>query len=95
MHELAHIICGHNPSGIVLVGTSPLPLRVYDQAQEEEAAWLGGCLQLPRRALLSCVAGGMTTAEIAAQFGASERLVAWRRNQTAADVQVRRARARA
>ena len=94
MHELAHIICGHEPGGIVLIGTSHLPLRVYDQVQEEEAAWLGGCLQLPRFALLRSIAGGMSSAEIAAHFGASEALVTWRRNHTAADVQVRRARAR-
>ena len=47
MHELAHVLLGHkmeeiNPS----LG---FPLRKYDQSQEDEAEWLGGCLQLPSK----------------------------------------------
>lgn len=49
MHELAHHLCGHPSKAIDLGGG--LALRHFVQEHEEEAAWLGACLQLPRRAL--------------------------------------------
>jgi hypothetical protein len=45
MHELAHILCQHKPARIEAPGMLPWASRSYDSAQEEEAAWLGGCLQ--------------------------------------------------
>src|SRR5712692_11293594 len=70
-HEVAHVICGHEPAMIVVLPRSGLPLRGYDVQQEEEARWLGGCLQIPREALIACVAGRMAVTEIASKFGAS------------------------
>ena len=53
MHEMAHLICKHKPAELVPVGGFPFSLREYDAVQEEEANWLGACLQLPRPALLT------------------------------------------
>ncbi len=41
MHEIAHILCKHEPSYLLHSKRSYGP-------QEEEAQWLGACLQLPR-----------------------------------------------
>jgi hypothetical protein len=92
LHEVAHVICGHEPSTIGVLPSSGLPLRGYDTEQEDEARWLGGCLQVPREALIACVATGMTAAAIAVRFGASQALVEWRIRQTGCDRQVQRAR---
>ena len=49
-HEIAHIILGHEPSMMFMNSTSKMALRTYNEEQEEEANWLGGCLLLPREA---------------------------------------------
>ena len=46
MHEMAHIIRQHPPTG--MNGS----FRHYDQQQEEEAQYLGACLQITRAGLL-------------------------------------------
>jgi len=52
MHEVAHVICKHTtPKNSYLDGVN-IPLRYYNEIQENEAEWLGACLQLPRDALL-------------------------------------------
>lgn len=86
MHELAHFLCGHEPEGMAKIGA--LVLRSYNSEQEEEAAWLGACLQLPREALVRAIKRGISTAQIADYFGASEQLVRWRRAQTGVDIQL-------
>jgi hypothetical protein len=88
MHEIAHFLCGHQPSGMVSVGN--LVLRRYDAVQEEEAAWLGGCLQIPRSGLIWALGRGMGNPQIALHFGSSEDLVRWRRAQSGVDVQLKR-----
>ena len=52
MHELAHLLLGHQPSTVFFVGSGELALRGYDAAAEEEANWLAGALLLPREALV-------------------------------------------
>lgn len=78
MHEIAHIICEHkapiNNIGIVL--------REYNEEQEKEAEWLGGCLQLPREALIWASERKMNNDEIAAFFNASNDMVRFRLNKT-------------
>ncbi|PSB34178.1 ImmA/IrrE family metallo-endopeptidase [Chlorogloea sp. CCALA 695] len=76
MHELAHIILKHK-----MVGYDPktnLPQR--RQQDEDEAVYLGGCLQIPRRGLLWAVQKKMTIAQIALHFNASEEMVKFRTN---------------
>ncbi|HBE16414.1 MAG TPA: Zn peptidase [Cyanobacteria bacterium UBA11149] len=76
MHEFAHIILKHE-----MVGYDPktgLPQR--RQQDEDEAVYLGGCLQIPRRGLLWAVQKKMTIPQIALHFNASEEMVKFRIN---------------
>jgi Zn-dependent peptidase ImmA (M78 family) len=90
MHELAHVICKHEPSHMVQAGSLPFALRTYDEDQEEEAAWLGGCLQLPRPALQWAIRKGMTESAMLEHFGASQALLRYRRRVTGVDVHASR-----
>lgn len=76
MHELAHVILKHE-----MVGYDPktgMPLR--QQQDEDEAVYLGGCLQIPKRGLLWAVQKKMNIAQIALHFNASEEMVKFRIN---------------
>ena len=90
-HELAHVLLKHSPNEVVRLAGVDL-FRDFNQEQEEEAKWLGGCLQITRQGLLWAVARGMTTEEIADHFTASVPMVRYRRNVTGVDYQVRRGR---
>ena len=48
MHELAHLLLGHDPTTMYVVGEEGLALREFDQSKEQEADWLAGALLLPR-----------------------------------------------
>ena len=52
MHELAHLILGHDPTTMFFVGEGELALRGYNADTEREADWLAGTLLLPRDALV-------------------------------------------
>jgi Zn-dependent peptidase ImmA (M78 family) len=52
MHEVAHIILGHEFVSGTFTDACHFVPSTYDQDQEDEAAWLGGTLLLPRPALL-------------------------------------------
>jgi Zn-dependent peptidase ImmA (M78 family) len=94
MHELAHIILGHRPAKMFLsAGASGIPLRSHDREQEDEAAWLAGCLLLPRPALLAIGKGRMPQSEACAKFGVSHDLLNYRLNVSGVNVQLRRGRA--
>lgn len=78
MHELAHVILKHK-----MVGYDPktgLPQR--RQQDEDEAVYLGGCLQIPKRGFLWAVQKKMTIAQTALHFNASEEMVKFRMNIT-------------
>lgn len=87
MHEMAHIICKHTPSELVQVGGLPFLLREYNADHEEEASWLGACLQLPRPALCWASKRRMMVAEMVQYFQASEELIRYRRRVTGVDRQ--------
>jgi Zn-dependent peptidase ImmA (M78 family) len=80
MHELAHASCNHELcemetalSGLVI------PLRKYDHVQEAEAECLGGCLQLPQKALYHYHhILHKSSDEIAEEFTASKQMVNYR-----------------
>ena len=91
MHEAAHILRKHPPAKIVRVGG--FAMRSYDESQEEEAKWLGACLQITRDGLLWAIRQEMTTEAMAEFFGASEALVRFRRNTSGVDLQMKRYRA--
>ncbi len=94
MHEMAHIICKHEPSVLTSVGGLSFLLREYNADQEEEASWLGACLQIPRSALWWAVKRRMTIDEMVQYFQASEELIRFRRQMTGIDRQLSRLPAR-
>ncbi len=82
MHELAHILCEHKvPSEIINLGLSGF-LRHHNEEQENEANWLGACLQLPRPALLWALKKEMSEEDISTHFNASAEMVRYRINIT-------------
>jgi len=82
MHEIAHIVCEHKMEKIKLRTDFPYPLRDYNTQQEEEAKWLGGCLQIPRNALVHMLYKGLDISELSEHFGASLDMVRYRINIT-------------
>ena len=90
MHEIAHIICKHAAVNSEINGS----LRSYDKEQEEEARYMGACLQITRVGLLWALRRGMTREQIAKHFLASIDLVRYRQNVPGADKQIARERAR-
>lgn len=88
MHELAHIICEHDMEKIKLRDDFPFPLRDYNPMQEDEANWLGGCLQVPRSALLWGKRKGMDKSELSDYFGASMNMIDYRLRMTGVEKQI-------
>lgn len=78
MHELAHFLLKH-PLQELNIKTGSFTASSSD---EEEATFLGGCLQIPRRGLLWAVQGKMSCKKIAHHFLASEEMVVYRSNVT-------------
>ena len=79
-HELAHILLDHELSRMEKLGD--FTFLTCDNSQEEEAAWLAGCLLLPRALLLAEVRKGAGAKEIADKCGVSERMAQYRLNVT-------------
>ena len=79
-HELSHILLDHELSRIEKLGDATFV--TCDANQEEEAAWLAGCLLLPRALLLREVRRGSSTGEIAEKCGVSEPMAQYRINVT-------------
>lgn len=82
MHEIAHILCGHQiPEQTKNTGLSGF-LRNYNAEHEDEAEWLGSSLQLPRPALLYSLNRRMTVNDIAEHYNCSLEMVQYRINIT-------------
>lgn len=79
-HELAHILLDHELGQIAKLGD--VTFLSCDATQEEEAAWLSGCLLLPRALLLAEVRRGSSAKEIARKCGVSEGMAQHRLNVT-------------
>jgi len=92
-HEIAHIILGHEPSMMFMNSTSKMALRTYNEEQEEEANWLGGCLLLPREALIAIRRRGRSDDEACAEYGVSSAMLRFRYNVTGVETQLQRTRA--
>jgi len=88
-HELSHGLLLHEPTAAIINGC-----RLYDKAEEDEAAWLSGCLLIPRDAALLIAASHMNTAIAASEYGVSTRMITWRVNSTGAQRQVDASRSR-
>lgn len=80
MHELAHLLLGHRP---ILIQTDlPILRQSYRPEDEDQATYLGGCLQITRPGLDWAIGKGMPREEIAYHFGASAEMVQYRLNMT-------------
>ena len=88
-HELSHLILRHSPSTLMFAPDGKWTLRSYNGQQEEEAAWLSGCLLLPRPALLRIVRSEVSLNEAAQRYMVSERMLTYRRDITGVVRQVK------
>lgn len=88
-HELAHALLLHRPHPAI----DERPPH-YDEAQEEEAKWLGGVLLVTDDSCLSCCRDGLGVAEAALRLGVSKQLMQWRLNMSGAQRRITRAQAR-
>ena len=79
-HELAHTLLDHELSRIEKLGD--VAFLSCDQTQEDEAAWLSGCLLLPRELLLAEIRKGTSVTAIANKCGVSKEMAQYRLNVT-------------
>lgn len=89
-HELAHIILNHTTDRAVLSDEGLLFRGSYDAGQEEEAAWLAGCLLVPRGGLLTASRQRADHPYLAKRFGVSRDMIAWRLRVTGVSRQLKR-----
>jgi Zn-dependent peptidase ImmA (M78 family) len=78
MHELAHILIGHNPARVDVSEDGYLMLNTFDKSQEDEANWLCGCLLLPRDALLHIQRRGIDLNLAKREYGVSLDMMKYR-----------------
>ena len=94
MHELAHLLLGHEPTTVYVIGEEGLALREFDQTKEQEADWLAGALLLPRGALLAIEDQDVDYGAICRKYGVSRQMLDFRMRMTAVKQQVERRRQR-
>ena len=84
-HELAHTLLDHELSRVQRLGD--VTFLSCNPVQEEEAAWLSGCLLLPRALLLAEIQRGAGASDIARKHGVSERMAQYRLDVTGVERQ--------
>ena len=82
MHELAHLVLGHDPTTMFFVGDGELALRGFNPSTEEEANWLAGTLLLPRDALVYVKRRKLTNEQVCAKYGVSSQMLDYRMRMT-------------
>lgn len=88
MHELSHIILKHKAHIDEDLKHLGLLLRNYNEIHENEANWLGGCLQIPFDGLVTALLKDKSLEEIAGLYGASLDMVKFRTNKSGAKQKV-------
>lgn len=88
-HELSHGLLLHEPRMAVVNGC-----RDYAKTEEDEAAWLSGCLLVPRDAAVKVAKAGLDLHFAAADYGVSIDMMRYRVNSTGAKRQAEASRAR-
>jgi Zn-dependent peptidase ImmA (M78 family) len=88
MHELAHIVLGHDLADACIMEDGSLAPGNFDQAQENEADWLAGTLLLPRPALMSIRRGGIPDPKACQHYMVSQEMLLWRFRMTGVDYQL-------
>jgi hypothetical protein len=94
VHELAHLILGHEPARVVFSEDGQMATRTFDPKQEDEANWLAWALLLPRDALFAAKKSRMAAAQIANTYGVTETLVDFRLKMTGINAQLQRLQSR-
>ncbi|MBT5376327.1 MAG: ImmA/IrrE family metallo-endopeptidase [Nitrospinaceae bacterium] len=89
MHELSHIILGHELADACISNDGSFAPSNFNQEQEEEANWLGGTLLLPRPLLLYIRQKNMNNQEVREIYGVSEAMLIWRVRMTGVDSQMK------
>lgn len=92
MHELSHIMLGHELTSAGLTDDGHLIPATYDQDQEDEADWMAGTLLLPRSILLKIRRDRMSDEAAIHFFQVSSDMLTWRFRMTGVDYQLRNAR---
>jgi Zn-dependent peptidase ImmA (M78 family) len=82
MHEIAHIICGHEIPEKYKNMLLPSAMVFNDKKQEAEAGYLGAALQMSRACLHWALKRNYTHPQIADHFLASEEMVKFRINSS-------------
>ena len=90
MHELAHLLLGHEPSTVFFAGQENLALRGFNKTAEDEANWLAGTLLLPRDALVRSRAKGCPMEMACDEFGVSRQMLEFRMRMTGVERQFSR-----
>ena len=88
-HELAHLILNHATDRTRLSHEGLLYRGTFDREQEDEANWFAGCLLVPRDGLLEARLRTPDEHALAAKFGVSADMIAWRLQMTGVLRQVR------
>jgi IrrE N-terminal-like domain len=88
MHELAHILLGHELVGVQTTSDGHLTPSHYNQDQEDEADWLGSALLLPRPALLLIRHRRWDDERACDYFSVSGDMLRWRFRMTGVDHQI-------
>ena len=91
-HEVAHVVLGHSLSRLERLGN--VAFLTGNKQQEEEAAWLSGCLLLPRFALMSDLMRRKNADTIAESRVLSRNMVEYRVRVTGISRQLEAARRR-
>jgi Zn-dependent peptidase ImmA (M78 family) len=87
MHELSHIIRKHEIPDETARLCLKFNLHYYNPIHEQEAKYLGGCLQITRAGLLWALKQGMSHTEISEYYCASHEMVKYRLGITGAERQ--------
>lgn len=92
MHEISHILLGHRPSEISVTKDRLLLLNIFNPDQESEAAWMSGCLLLPREILMLIKQKGWSAQIVNSIYKVSEQMLNYRLRVTGVDIQFNRFR---
>jgi len=90
MHELAHIIRNHETPTDIAILCHQYNLHYFNKEHEDEARYLGGCLQIGRQGLLNSLKQKKSKEEISEQYNASLEMVNYRVNATGVMKQINR-----
>ncbi len=85
MHELGHLLLGHDASTMHYVGDEGIALRGYNAPNEEEASWLAGVLLLPRPALVHIRTSKMSNMDAINEYRVSQAMLTYRTRMAGID----------